>query len=211
MVASGSRLFRYLAGGLLSGLVLLCIGFAFFISHIEALSDAEAPRDADAIIVLTGGQSRIETGVELLREGKGRRLLISGVHPDTSLSQIRRAVGANRDIFGCCVDIDKAALDTVGNAEQAGAWARRYGFRSVIVVTSYYHMPRSLLEMRRKLPDIDIRPAFVLPATRHSPWFADAEALRVVVPDSFKYLVAILRLGVRESETRTAIAGGMIW
>ena len=136
-------------------------------------------------------------------------MLISGVHPDVSAGQISRAIGADRATFRCCIDIDKAALDTVGNAEQAASWVKEHGFRSLIVVTSYYHMPRSLLEMRRKLPGIAIQPFFVRPAQTSWPWFADRKALRVAVPEYLKYLAAVLRIGLRESETRYAVASAM--
>lgn len=187
----------------------LGVGFVLYVGEIEQLASAGPPTRADGIVVLTGGQSRVETGVVLLREGKGRRLLISGVHPEVSPGQIRRAIGATRETFRCCVDIDKAALDTVGNAEQAASWAREHRFRSVIVVTSYYHMPRSLLEMRRKLPGIDIRPHFARAADEDRPWFAGRRALRVVLPEYLKYVVAVFRLGLRESETRVAVASAM--
>lgn len=208
--ARSARFFRGMTIAAILALVLLAAGFVRFIVMIEyAPQEAEAPR-ADGIVVLTGGHSRIETGVDLLRQGKGGRLLISGVHPDTSLAQIRRAVGAKADIFRCCVDIDKAALDTVGNAEQAADWARRNHFASLIVVTSYYHMPRSLLEMRRKLPGIEIHSRFVRPESGSGrPWFFDPEALRVVVPEYLKYVAALLRLGVREANERQAMASAI--
>lgn len=189
-------------------LVLLGGGFAAFVSQIELLPSTVQSGKADGIVVLTGGQLRIETGIDLLRAGKARRLLISGVHPDVSAGQIRKAVGAGPDDFRCCVDIDKAALDTVGNAEQAAAWVQRNGFHSIIVVTSYYHMPRTLLEMRRKLPRVALVPHFVRPASQ-TPWYADSDALRIAVPEYFKYLASLLRLGIREKENRIAVASAM--
>lgn len=208
---SGRRYRLTLRSFLLSGLVFLALlgaGFAAFVSQIELLPATDRVDKADGIVVLTGGQLRIETGIDLLREGKARRLLISGVHPDVSARQIRRAVGAGPEDFQCCVDIDKAALDTVGNAEQAAAWAKRNGFNSIIVVTSYYHMPRTLLEMRRKLPRVALLPHFVRPASQ-TPWYADGDALRVAVPEYFKYLASLLRLGIREKENRIAVASAM--
>jgi hypothetical protein len=71
--------------------------------------------------VLTGGSARVETGVELLMAGKGRRLLISGVNPMARVEDLRRATGGDRDLFACCVDIDHAALDTIGNAEESAS------------------------------------------------------------------------------------------
>ena len=44
--------------------------------------------NADAIVVLTGGQARVSEAVRLLEEGHANRLLISGVHPGTTREQL---------------------------------------------------------------------------------------------------------------------------
>lgn len=129
--------------------VAFAAGFAIFASHVSGLKTPSDTGSADAIIVLTGGHSRIGPAVDLLRSGKGRRLLISGVNPVADLDDLRRATGGERALFSCCVDIDHAALDTVGNATESAKWMASHGYGSAIVVTNNYHMPRSLLELRR--------------------------------------------------------------
>jgi uncharacterized SAM-binding protein YcdF (DUF218 family) len=123
-------------------------GYYLFIAEISQLDRPGNPK-ADAIIVLTGGYQRIEEAVNLLSSGAGKRLLISGVNRTTSMDQIRRFTGSSKDLFDCCVDVGYDALDTTGNAAEAVAWIKARGFSSVIVVTNNYHMPRSLLELRR--------------------------------------------------------------
>ncbi len=133
-------------------------GFLLFATHVGNLDTPANPQPADAIIVLTGGSARVDTGVELLMAGKGTRLLISGVNPMARIEDLQRATGGDRELFNCCVDIDHAALDTIGNAEESARWVVENAFASVILVTNNYHMPRSLMEMRRYVGDLDLQP-----------------------------------------------------
>src|SRR5262245_34654623 len=92
-------------------------GFGIFATHVSELTTPKDVADADAIIVLTGGQARIDAALDLLKSGKGKRLLISGVNPAADRDDLRAATGGDKKLFSCCVDIDHAALDTIGNAE----------------------------------------------------------------------------------------------
>src|SRR5262249_22163212 len=117
-------------------------------------------RPTDAIVVLTGGSLRLESGIELLREGKGRKLFVSGVNQQVDLDKLLRISGNSRDWFMdlavCCVALGHEADDTLGNARETARWIRQQGFRSLRLVTAWYHMPRSLLEFDRAMPEIDI-------------------------------------------------------
>jgi uncharacterized SAM-binding protein YcdF (DUF218 family) len=195
---------------LLIGLAAFGAGFGYFLWEITRLADPSKTSIADGIVVLTGGRARVGTGFELLKSGSGKRLLISGVHPDTSLTSIRKAVKGGKELFECCVDVDKAALDTVGNAEQAASWARNMGFRSLIVVTSDYHMPRSLLEFRRKMPDVTLIAHEVQSTPHFTPAsIIDSASLAVLVPEYLKFIASWLRLGLRENASRTALASAL--
>lgn len=136
------------------------VGFIVFADMVRGLSPTEDPR-ADAIVVLTGDEDRIATGVRLMVEGRAQRLLISGVHPSTRMpTELKRRIdgadAARRAVVRCCVDIGHEALNTSGNAEETRRWIRANNFRSVIVVTSAYHMMRGRAEFARALPDIDV-------------------------------------------------------
>lgn len=197
-----------LIGFLITAAGLLLFGFLYFLGEIDRYSAATPSQQADGIVVLTGGKARVGTALELLGSGAGKRLLISGVHRESSLESIRRAVSGSKELFGCCIDIDKKALDTVGNAEEAASWAKAKGFRSLIIVTSDYHMPRSMIEFQRKLPGVALSAHEVQsnpPVTAGA--FTDLASLRILVPEYFKYVASRLRLGFRESSGRTAIAG----
>ncbi|MCT8989660.1 YdcF family protein [Chelativorans sp. SCAU2101] len=190
----------------LSGLCVIAfvVGFAVFAIHVAQLQPPAALAPADGIVVLTGGQSRIDTGLDLLKAGKGKRLLISGVNPAARVDDLRLATGSERSLFNCCVDIDRVALNTVGNAEESAKWASANTYGSIIVVTNNYHMPRSLLEMRRILPDTDLQPYPVVnsPLTDGS-WVTDPDALRVLITEYTKYVAALAR-GLLPSQTAPA-------
>jgi len=179
------------AGGLA---LAFALGFGLFSSHVSAMMAPSAQRDADAIIVLTGGQSRIDAALDLLKSGKGKRLLISGVNPVAGLEDLRRATGGDKSLFACCVDIDHAALDTIGNAEESAKWMQANAYGSVILVTNNYHMPRSMLEMGRMGNGVEILPYPVV-NTRidRGEWLTKPDALRVLFTEYTKYIAALVR------------------
>ena len=164
--------------------------WAFVASSLRG--PAEPLADVDGIVALTGGSERMERAVELLREGRGRRLLITGVHPSLSETTLGRVVGAPPELVRCCIDIDKRGLDTRGNARETAAWAARHGFTRLVVVTSDYHMHRSLLEFRRTLPEADLVAYPVHGGDGRDP-LRNAAALRLWLAEYVKYLAAAAR------------------
>lgn len=188
------------------GVLAFLGGFAAFATHVGRLAAPLEQASADAIIVLTGGQARLDAAVQLLREGKGRRLLISGVHPSAGKNDIRRATGADPDLFACCVDIDHAALDTIGNAEESAKWVADHGYRRIIVVTNNYHMPRSLLELKRMIGNTQLVPYPVV-NTRldDGGWVGNRDAVRVLFIEYAKYMAAAAR-GLMPGEGSTVTA-----
>ena len=147
---------------LLLVLAVLALGLGF-LGFLRATAAApEAPdRVADGIAVLTGGGDRVATGLRLLREGRGARMLISGVHRDTALEDLDDAT-----LLGALaqqVELGRVATTTRGNAREVAEWAARHQLRSIRVVTAGYHMPRALLELRRALPRVELLPWPVTP------------------------------------------------
>lgn len=179
---------------ILGGMALFLGGFALFATHVSQLSTPRNPKAADAIIVLTGGQARLDAAIRLLKSGKGERLLISGVHPSTSSRTLQAATGGDKALFSCCIDIDRAALDTIGNAEESAKWVRTHAYGRVILVTNNYHMPRSLLEMGRLLDTEELDPYPVVNSKLdNGGWIKRPDALRVLFTEYNKYLAALAR------------------
>lgn len=178
----------------LTSATALVLGFAVFLQAIDWQGTAAASR-ADAIVTLTGGEDRIEAAFGLLADGLGKRLLISGVNPQTSDRAIRSLAGARARLFDCCVDIGRIARDTIGNAEEAAAWVRAHGYRSLIVVTSSYHMPRSLIELERAMPQVDLIPVSVIPnSMKATAWWRSPGTARLLLLEYAKLLSSGARL-----------------
>jgi uncharacterized SAM-binding protein YcdF (DUF218 family) len=170
------------------------IGFVGFLSQLRG-TETKPGRLADGIVVLTGGSSRVSDAMELLAAGYGKRLLISGVHPTNDASDISRSLPDSQSLMGCCVDLDRSAVNTRSNAAETRRWARERGFRSLIVVTSNYHMPRATVELSHAMPDIVLIPfAVVGDKWRDEPWWTNGATLRLLLSEYVKYVAAEVRV-----------------
>ena len=157
-------------------------------------------RNADGIVVLTGGSSRVSDAMELLAAGYGKRLLISGVHPTNAVSDISRSLPDNQSLLGCCVDLDRSAVNTRSNAAETRRWAHERGFKSLIVVTSNYHMPRAIVELSHAMPDIALIPfAVVGDKWRDEPWWTSGTTLRLLLSEYVKYVAAEVRVRLADA------------
>jgi uncharacterized SAM-binding protein YcdF (DUF218 family) len=174
--------------------IAVAIGFIGFLSQLRGVEVAPAGR-ADGIVVLTGGSSRVSDAMELLAGGYGKRLLISGVHPTSGASDISRSLPDNQQLLACCVDLDYSAVNTRSNAAETRRWAHERGFRSLIVVTSNYHMPRAIVELSHAMPDIRLVPfAVVGEKWRDEPWWTSGATLRLLLSEYVKYVAAEVRV-----------------
>lgn len=205
------RLRRALAVGLLALVVLAAglggTGFWFFTRSLERHERAPLDR-ADAIVALTGGSQRIEDAIDLLARGFGRRLLISGVNERTGRDEIVRLAGGNRALVDCCVDLDHRARNTVGNAAETRRWTRENGFASLIVVTSNYHMPRTIAELDHAMPDIRKIPYVVVTRTLDEhPWWLSPGTVRLLLSEYAKFLVVRLRNRMAGGRAPNGMAG----
>jgi uncharacterized SAM-binding protein YcdF (DUF218 family) len=184
---------RWALRTVLLAVLLLAAGFVVFAVSIKS-DRIEANGMADGIVALTGGHARIDEAVRLLSSGKAKRMLITGVNPATTSEQLSRLVPSGGELFKCCIDLGREAEDTIGNAIETRDWTELHGFKSLIVVTSSYHMPRTLLELRRVLPTVEITPHAVEPNSLRSPrWWADRHVLRLMAIEYVKYLSALAR------------------
>lgn len=171
-------------------------GFATFLLSLEQ-AEREPAASTDGIVVLTGGAQRIEDAIELLAKGYGGRLLITGVNERTSRETIKRLTPGQRELVECCVDLDYRARNTVGNAAEIARWVRSRGFASLIVVTSNYHLPRTLAELDEALPDIRKVPYAVVASGRAPDGFWPIAArARLLVSEYVKFVAVSVRLRV---------------
>ena len=195
MLASFARVvgFLTLAVGA-AGAVLLGAGFCWFYLNIPS-EEVTLDGKADGIVVLTGAATRIPDAIELLAVERGKRLLISGVHRDTRAREIARLTPLYSKYFSCCIDLDRSALNTFGNALETKRWAREHNFNSLIVVTSNWHMQRSIAELKHQLPDVTLIAFPVIsPRVKDEPWWSNIDTARLLFAEYLKYLLALARM-----------------
>ena len=149
-------------------------------------------KGADGIVALTGGGARLDTAVALFERGVGKRLLITGVYSATTKHDLKRiAHGGPR--FDCCADLGFEAESTHGNAAEAARWARIHHYRRLVVVTSSYHMPRSLAEFSAEMPDVTLEPYPVEPdGIDLKSWWHDPRAAALLQAEYAKYLASLV-------------------
>jgi uncharacterized SAM-binding protein YcdF (DUF218 family) len=199
----GRRLLRRAYRTVLLLMVLAALLFAggfYWVVQQMPVVEASPTRNADGIVVLTGGALRISDALELLSSGHGRRLLISGVNPTTRSYEIARLVPEHQRWFSCCVDLGHAATNTIGNAIETRRWVEDRGFKSLIVVTANYHMPRAMAEVGHELPGVALVPyAVVSDRVKVDDWWDNPSTARLLFLEYLKYIVARVRMALPPS------------
>ncbi|MDP1913863.1 YdcF family protein [Brevundimonas sp.] len=174
------------------------IGLFAFADRVRGFTPAPEPARADAIVALTGPSAeRVNAAIRLLEQDKGQRVLISGVNREVRRQELRALTPGSNRLFNCCVDLGFEAEDTTGNAQEIADWAEAKGYDSLIVVTSDYHMPRALTEIRAAAPGVELTPyAVETPSLDNSRWWKAAVTARRMTLEYMKYLAALARATV---------------
>jgi uncharacterized SAM-binding protein YcdF (DUF218 family) len=179
--------------------MLWAVGLFAFAARISHSTPAADPGRAQGIVTLTGpSPARMEVGVSLLQEGRGQRLLISGVNRMNTRDSIRRAArSVAGPVYDCCVDLGFEAVDTIGNARETADWSRARGYDQLIVVTADYHMPRALLELKGAMPRARLIPYPVATDELNArAWWRNPRQARRLSLEYCKYLVILTREAV---------------
>ena len=148
-------------------LLLYAIGFVLFAFTLGKPAPANA-KPTDAAVVLTGGSGRLEHGIDDLRSGKVKRLLVAGADPSVTKRDLVRRLPGSSNLLKCCVDLGSESVDTRSNAEEAARWLAKHDFRSLRLITSDWHMRRARYEFNRVLKN---RYVIVSDAVRTEPSF----------------------------------------
>ncbi|MBS0481797.1 MAG: YdcF family protein [Proteobacteria bacterium] len=132
--------------------VALIVWFLGFVLFAVTLPQPVGNAATDGVVVLTGGKGRIDRGLEVLRQGWAKRLLVSGVAREVKPREFAAEYKVNAPLMACCVTLGYKATDTRTNASETAGWVAATGMRSIRIVTSDWHMRRGALELRRSLP-----------------------------------------------------------
>jgi uncharacterized SAM-binding protein YcdF (DUF218 family) len=184
------------------------VGFLGFLAFVYSLDRFEQRPEtrADGIVALTGGAQRIGDAIDLLAKGYAKRLLISGVNENTSRDQIARLNPGQRRLFDCCVDLDYRARNTIGNAIETRRWAETNSFDTIIVVTSNYHMPRTIVELDHALPNLQKIPYPVAATIDPHDWWHNPAVARVIFTEYLKFLAVWVRTRFEGDPERSSVA-----
>ena len=152
----------------LSHLILYClalafsvwlIGFAIFCVYAFSLQ-SESNKPKDAVVVLTGGSNRIGTAIDVFKKHHAKYMLISGVNKKVTKEKLLNGLSETEQEK---ITLGYEAENTVGNAQEINNWIQDKDVSSILLITSFYHMPRSIFEIGRKNPALKIAPWPVFP------------------------------------------------
>ena len=169
------------------------VGLLWFAKTLP-VSVAAPARATDAIVVLTGGSGRVYQGLGLLAQRRAKKLFISGVYRGVEVQELLSISQQSPADLDCCIALGYEADSTRGNARETADWMREQGLGSLRLVTAAYHMPRSLLEFRRAMPEIEIVPHPVFPEhVKQRDWWRWPGSASLIIGEYNKYLVALAR------------------
>lgn len=135
-------------------LIVWALGFAWF---ALVLPQPLGAGKSDAVIVLTGGEGRIDRGLEALDRGWAREMLVSGVDPEVRPREFAATYRVEASRMACCVTLERRSVDTRSNATETQRWIEAKKVRSVRLVTSDWHMRRAAWELEQAAPpDVEI-------------------------------------------------------
>ena len=172
-------------------------GLQYFVLNLPRHMESPT-RQSDGIVVITGGQQRLDAGLTLLATDTAAKLLISGVGAGLSkviLANDLQLDQTQRDLLICCAELEFAARDTRGNARAAGHWAEINKLESMYLVTANYHMPRAKLAFEREMPHINLQYWPVSPDDLQiDSWWTNPGLVRLLAREYAKFLAEFIRL-----------------
>lgn len=190
------------------GLIAICLivgiwlaGFVVFVDRVvDSTPSIEPSEKHDGIVVLTGASNeRLSEGMELLERRKAKRMLISGVNEKVKRHELMELTKGSKRLYNCCVDLGYEAQTTLGNALEIGKWAKDHDYKTLIVVTSDYHMPRALLEIKGAARGVSLTPYAVASNELDAKqWHKSEKATRRIFLEYNKFLAIMVRDGVNK-------------
>ena len=172
---------------------IVSVSLLNFVAQIP-ISALRNDEQTDAIVVLTGGSSRLEEGLNLLMRRKAKKLFVSGVYRGVDVRRLLSLSQLAPDDLLCCIEIGHTATSTEGNAAETKLWMDQEGYQSLRLVTASYHMPRSIQEFHHYMPQVRLVPHAVFPAQfKREQWWRWPGTARLILMEFAKYLRSSVR------------------
>lgn len=166
--------------------MLFAVTALFIDFTYKTFSYRQISKKADAIVVLAGGKGRIEEGIRLFRESRAEYLFLIGVDPSVRKSDLYRSQPG--DPPSEKVILEKASRNTLENAIFGRDLIVRHDIRSIILITSRYHLKRSSILFRNSLPkDIAIYPYPVDSKQLKESWWNHGGSFQLLFREFYKY------------------------
>ena len=130
----------------------------------------QPPRAADAIVVFAGGvgesgqagggyQERLRTAVDLYQQGFAPRIIISsGFVFAFKEADVMRGLAIANGVPASAIVLETEAANTRQNVLYTNTILERGGWRTILLVSSPYHMRRALMTWRTAAPGIEVIP-----------------------------------------------------
>ncbi len=109
----------------------------------------------DNVVVLTGGKGRIPYALKSININKPKNVFISGVYQKTTLNDI---LGNKKNENNVSIILGKNASNTFENAIEINNWITKSEIKKILLITSDYHMRRSILEIKHINKELEIIP-----------------------------------------------------
>lgn len=128
------------------------------------------PQAADAIVVLAGGvgesgqagggyQERVKRAVELYDSGFAPRMVFeSGYAFAFREAEIMRDLALSLDVPDSAIILETTGVNTYDQVVKVRAVLAERGWRSILLVSSPYHMRRAVSVWRKQAPDVRVVP-----------------------------------------------------
>jgi hypothetical protein len=154
------------------------------------------------IVILTGGTNRIKKGFEIInkfdeKSKKNIKILVSGTGKGFTKLSLQKKLNSNfyLELIECCVELDGVSKDTYSNANETSKWVNKNNIKEILLITSNYHMPRSILEFNNIMPNLKILPYPIKPEQHKiNEWLKSFETFSLVFIEYCKYIVSNIRV-----------------
>jgi len=173
------RIARTAVGAIVAYLLLFYTPIIWYLA--EPLRVVEPPRPADAIVAFAGGVGesgkagggyleRVKQAVDLYHEGMASRLIFSSGYTFAfQEADLMRELAVSHGVPASAIILETKAANTYENVVFVREILDRHDWRSVLLVSSPYHMRRAILTWKKMAPEITVVPNPVPQSQFYSP------------------------------------------